>query len=406
MNTPLSKNVQRIEPSATMAISNKARAMKARGIDVISLSVGEPDFDTPQHIKDAAIRAIRDGVTKYTPAVGTPELRKAVCDKFQRDNGLTYEPTQITVGCGGKYVLFAAMQALLNEGDEVIVPAPYWVSYPEQVKLLGAQPVIVQPASAHLKITAEELRQVLTPKTKLLVLNSPSNPSGAVYTKEELLALADVILSTDLYVLSDEIYEKLLYDGAIHHSIAALQEGMTDRTITVNGVSKAYAMTGWRIGYAAGPEEIMAAVGKIQSQQTSNPCSISQAAALTALTGPQKSTEAMVKAFDERRKVMVDRLNRIEGVSCPTPSGAFYVFPNVSALYGTSYGDRWIGGSVDLCTFLLEEMHVACVPGAAFGMDAHIRLSYATSMEHIQKAMDRMEEGMGKLTKTQDKSKK
>ena len=397
MNSSLSKNVQRVEPSATMAISNKARAMKARGIDVISLSVGEPDFDTPQHIKDAAIRAIRDGVTKYTPAVGTPELRQAISDKFQRDNGLTYEPTQITVGSGGKYSIFATMHALLNEGDEVIIPAPYWVSYPEQVKLLGAEPVIVQPASADLKITGEELRQAITPKTKLLVLNSPSNPSGVVYEKEELLALADVISDTGIYVLSDEIYEKILYDGASHVSIAALKAGMMERTITVNGVSKAYAMTGWRIGYAAGPEEIMAAVGKIQSQQTSNPCSISQAAALAALTGPQESTEAMVKAFDERRRTMVDRLSRIESVSCPMPSGAFYVFPDVSALYSSSYGDQRLMGSVDLCAFLLEEMHVACVPGVAFGMDAHIRLSYATSMENIQKALDRMEEGIGKL---------
>jgi aspartate aminotransferase len=334
-----------------LAISTQAKAMKARGIDVIALSAGEPDFDTPEHIKDAAIRAIHDGATKYTPAVGTPELRRAICDKFQRDNGLTYEPAQIVVGCGGKHVLFETMQALLDEGDEVIIPAPY----------------------------------------------SPSNPSGVVYEKKELLALADVILDTGIYVLSDEIYEKILYDGAIHYAIAGIKADMMARTITVNGVSKAYAMTGWRIGYAAGPKEIMAAVGKIQSQQTSNPCSIAQAAALAALTGPQQSTGEMVKAFDERRKVIVDRLNRIEGVSCPTPTGAFYVFPDVSALYGSRYEDRRIEGSVELCTFLLEEMHVACVPGSAFGMDAHIRLSYATSMENIRKAMDRIGEGIGKL---------
>ena len=398
MSTPLSENVQRVAPSATLAISTQAKAMKARGIDVIAMSAGEPDFDTPEHIKDAAIQAIRDGATKYTPAVGTPELRRAICDKFQRDNGLTYEPAQIVVGCGGKHVLFETMQALLDKGDEVIVPAPYWVSYPEQVKLLGAQPVIAEPSS-HLKITAEELKQAITPKTKLFILNSPSNPSGVVYEKEELLALADVILDTGIYVLSDEIYEKILYDGMIHHAIAGIKDGMRTRTITVNGVSKAYAMTGWRIGYAAGPKEIMAAVSKIQSQQTSNPCSIAQAAALAALTGPQESTAEMVTAFDERRKVIVDRLNRIERVSCPTPAGAFYVFPNVSALYGSSYEDRRIEGSVDLCTFLLEKMHVACVPGSAFGMDAHIRLSYATSMENIEKAMDRIEEGIVKLAK-------
>ena len=397
MTAPLSKNVQRVQPSATLAISTQAKTMKARGIDVIALSAGEPDFDTPEHIKDAAIRAIRDGMTKYTPAVGTPELKKALCDKFKQENGLTYEPAQIVVGCGGKHVIFETMQALLDEGDEVIIPAPYWVSYPEQVKLLGAQPVIVQPASGRLKINAEELRKAITPKTKLFILNSPSNPSGVVYDKEELLSLADVILDAGIYVLSDEIYEKILYDGALHYAIAGIKDGMRTRTITVNGVSKAYAMTGWRIGYAAGPKEIMAAVGKIQSQQTSNPCSISQAAALAALAGPQESTAEMVKAFDERRKAIVDRLNRIEGVSCPTPSGAFYVFPNVSALYGSSYGDRRIEGSVDLCTFLLEEMHVACVPGSAFGMDAHIRLSYATSMENIRKAMDRIQKGIGKL---------
>ncbi|MCD6334407.1 MAG: pyridoxal phosphate-dependent aminotransferase [Candidatus Latescibacteria bacterium] len=399
MTTPLSKNVQRVAPSATLAISTQAKAMKARGIDVIALSAGEPDFDTPEHIKEAAIQAIRDGMTKYTPAVGTPELRRAIRDKFQQDNGLTYEPAQIVVGCGGKHVLFETMQALLDEEDEVIVPAPYWVSYPEQVKLLGAQPVIIQPASGRLKITAEELQKAITPKTKLFILNSPSNPSGEVYGKEELLALADVILDAGITVLSDEIYEKIRYDGAIHYAIAGIKDGMMARTITVNGVSKAYAMTGWRIGYAAGPKEIMAAVGKIQSQQTSNPCSIAQVATLAALTGPQESTAEMVKAFEERRSVIVERLNRIEGVSCPTPAGAFYVFPNVSVLYGSSYGDRRIAGSVDLCTFLLEEMHVACVPGAAFGMDAHIRLSYATSMENIQKAMDRMEEGIEKLAK-------
>ena len=398
MNTPLSKRVQRVKPSATMAISNKAKAMKAREVDVITMSVGEPDFETPQHIKDAGIRAIRDGETRYTSAVGTPELRKALCDKFQRENGLKYEPAQIVVGCGGKHSVYVAMQALLSEGDEVIIPVPYWVTYPEQVKLLGGEPVALQPSSASLKITGEELRQAITSKTKLLVLNSPSNPSGVVYEKEELLALADVISDTGIYVLSDEIYEKILYDGAIHHSIAALREGMMDRTITVNGVSKAYAMTGWRIGYAAGPEEVMVAMGKIQGQQTANPCSISQVATLAALTGPQESTSVMVKAFDERRREIVDRLNRIEGVSCTKPSGAFYVFPDVSALYGSRFGDRQIEGSVDLCTFLLEEMYVACVPGVAFGMDTHIRLSYATSMENIQKAMDRLEEGVGMLT--------
>lgn len=396
MSTLISQRAQRIEASVTMVISTKAKEMKAQGMDVISLSVGEPDFDTPQHIKEAANRAIAQGFTKYTSATGTPELKKAICAKLQRDNGLSYGPSQIAVGCGAKHSIFDALLVLVDEGDEVLIPAPYWVSYPEQVKIAGGKPVIVEPDHG-LKVMPDVLKAAITDRSKVLILNSPSNPSGVVYSKEELEELADVVLGAELVVLADEIYEKLVYNGVVHYSISALREGMMERTVVINGVSKAYAMTGWRIGYAAGPTAIISAMGKIQSQETSNPCSISQAAALAALTGPQDSVPVMVKAFDERRRYMVDRLNGMEGVSCPAPQGAFYAFPDVSAWYGSRYNGKVIGGSVDLCTFLLEEMKVACVPGAGFGMDAHIRLSYATSMEHIERAMDRMEEGLEKL---------
>ena len=330
-----------------------------------------------------------------TKLVALPQ-RNATIIRLDNPNATLIEEERVLTLQKGLNKVDFSWKAVSIDADSIRLTV---LDHPEQVKLLGAQPVIIQPASGRLKITAEELQKAITPKTKLFILNSPSNPSGEVYGKEELLALADVILDAGITVLSDEIYEKIRYDGAIHYAIAGIKDGMMARTITVNGVSKAYAMTGWRIGYAAGPKEIMAAVGKIQSQQTSNPCSIAQAAALAALTGPQESTAEMVKAFEERRSVIVERLNRIEGVSCPTPAGAFYVFPNVSVLYGSSYGDRRIGGSVDLCTFLLEEMHVACVPGSAFGMDAHIRLSYATSMENIRKALDRIEKGIGKLAK-------
>lgn len=400
MGSPISRNAQRIAPSVTLAISAKAKEMKAQGLDVIALSAGEPDFDTPAFIKEAAIRAIESGFTKYTPTVGIPKLREAVCAKFERDNGLCYDPSQIIVGCGAKHSLFVAMLTLVGQGDEVIIPTPYWVTYPEQPKIAGGDPIIVETTQeSGYKLTPQALKGAITPRTKALVLNSPSNPSGVVYTKAELEALADVVLRTGIYVISDEIYEKILYDGAEHHSIAALREGMLDRTIVVNGVSKTYAMTGWRIGYAAGPKEIISTMGKIQSQETSNPTSISQMAALAALTGPQDCLDEMLRAFDERRKYMVGRLNAIDGVTCPMPQGAFYVFPNVSALYGRTYDRGSIDGSVALCTYLLEQVHVACVPGEGFGADAHIRLSYATSTEHIKKALDRIEEGIAALAR-------
>ena len=396
----LSKTVSRIEPSITLAITAKAKAMKAEGIDVIGLSAGEPDFDTPDNIKQAAIKAINEGQTKYTPAAGTPALKKAVAAKFKNDNGLEYSADQIIVGCGAKHSVFVTVMALIDEGTEAIIPTPYWVSYPEMVKAAGGVPVIVETSSdAELKLTPAQLKDAITENTRLLFLNSPSNPSGMVYTKNELLALVEVLKDyPHVYIISDEIYEKILYDGAEHFSIAALDEEMYKRTITINGVSKSYSMTGWRIGYAAGAVEIIKAMGKLQSQETSNPCSISQAAALEAITGPQDSVSMMVKAFDERRKYLVGRLNTLEGVSCVNPKGAFYAFPDFSGVYGKSFNGKKISGSIDLCSFLLEEQKVAAVPGIGFGADNHIRLSYATSMEMIQKALDRIDEGLKKLS--------
>ena len=394
----ISRNVQRMEPSITMAVTDKAKAMKAQGIDVISMSAGEPDFDTPENIKEAAYRAIQSGFTKYTPAVGIPELREAICQKFKRDNDLDYEPSEVVVSSGAKHSIFIAVMALLNPGDEVIIPAPYWVTYTEQPKLAGGNPVVVKAEKeTGLKITLGQLKDAVTPKTKLFMLNSPSNPSGAVYTKEELEGLADVLLDTGVWVISDEMYESIIYDGEVHYSIAALRDGMKDQTITVNGVSKTYAMTGWRIGYAAGPGDVIKAMGKIQSQETSNPSSISQMAALEAITGSKDAFNEMLKAFDERRRFILERLNSIEGVSCITPKGSFYAYPDVSSYYGSGFNGKAVEGSVAMCTYLLEEAKVACVPGGGFGTDENIRLSYATSMENIEKALDRIEEGLSKL---------
>jgi aspartate aminotransferase len=395
----LSKCVSRIEQSITLAITAKAKAMKAEGLDVISMSAGEPDFDTPDNIKQAAIKAINDGITKYTPAVGLPALRKAVAEKFEKDNGLSYKPEETIVNCGAKHSVFVAIMALVDEGDEVIIPTPYWVSYPEMVKVPGGKPVIVETLPENeLKLTAEQLREAVTPRTKALIMNSPSNPSGMVYTRDELLALAEVLRELEIYTISDEIYEKILYDGAEHYSIASLDPKVFSRTITINGVSKSYSMTGWRIGYAGGPLEVIKAMGKLQSQETSNPCSISQMATIEALTGPQNSVGIMVKAFDERRTYLVDRMNSMEGVTCVKPKGAFYVFPDFSAHYGKSANGKVINGSVDLSNYLLEEMKVGVVPGAGFGADANLRISYATSMDAIKKALARIEEGLKALS--------
>jgi len=376
-----------------MQISAKAAAMKRDGVDVVALSAGEPDFDTPQNIKDVGIRAIDEGFTKYTtPGSGIIELKEAICRKFERDNGLAYTTDEVIVNNGAKHSLFLAVAALLNPGDEAIIPTPYWVTYSEQPRLVGAEPVIVETSAENgLKLTVDEFRAAITPRTRMLFLCSPSNPSGAVYSRQELAALAELAVEHGVYILSDEIYEKLVYDGAEHHSIAACGPEAKELSIVVNGVSKAYSMTGWRIGYTGANEEIIAGMNKVQSQEVSHPSSISQKAAVEALDGPQDSVEVMRRAFDERRRYMVERLNALEGVECSLPQGAFYAYPDVTAYYGRRAGGRTIENSVLLCEYLLEEARVACVPGAGFGTHDHIRLSYATSMELIEVAMDRIE---------------
>ena len=394
----LSPAVMKIKPSITLAVTARANAMRAQGIDVIPLSAGEPDFDTPKHIADAAVEAIRTGFTKYTPSAGIADLRKAVCDKFRRDNGLDYAPSHVIINSGGKHSVFLAIFVLVGPGDEVIVPAPYWVSYPEMVTLAGGTTVVIEGRKEHrLKITANQLKEAITPKTKLLILNTPSNPTGMVYSERELREIAEVVAETGIYILSDEIYEKLVYDGRRHVSIGSLSDEVFRRTITVNGVSKAYSMTGWRIGYTAGPEEIIRAMDAVQSQEISNPASISQKAALAALTGPDDLVSIMVREYDCRRRYIVDRLNAMEGVSCLLPEGAFYVFPDVSAVYGRSFRGRLIAGSAAFCDYMLDEWNIAIIPGAGFGADAYVRLSYATSMANIEKALDRFEAGLHAL---------
>ena len=394
----LSKKTYSVKPSPTLAIDAKAKSLKASGVDVISFGVGEPDFDTPENIKEAAIKAIRSGFTKYTPVGGTDELKTAIIEKLKKDNGLIYEKNEIIVSCGAKHCLYNIAEALYDAGDEVILPAPYWVSYPDQIVLNGAVPVIVKTDEGNaFKITPEILKANLSKKTKALILNSPSNPTGLAYDRKSLEAIAEIAVKHDFYIISDEIYEKLIYDGFEHVSIASLGDEIKQRTIVVNGISKSYAMTGWRIGFAAGPKDIINAMTNIQSQSTSNPASISQKAAVEALTGTQNFIPKMVSEFDKRRKYMVEKLNSIKGVSCIKPVGAFYAFPNVSSYYGRSFKDNLIKSSMDLSAYLLDEAKVAVVPGAAFGDDRYIRLSYATSMENIQKGLDRIESALSNL---------
>ncbi|SDY49584.1 pyridoxal phosphate-dependent aminotransferase [Citreimonas salinaria] len=397
----LSDALARVQPSPTIAITQTARERAAAGRDVISLSAGEPDFDTPDHVKDAAIAAIRDGRTKYTAPDGIPELKDAICAKFRRENGLDYTPAQVSVGSGGKQVLFNALIATLNPGDEVIVPAPYWVSYPDIVRLGGGTPVIV-PAGIEtgFKLTAEALEAAITPRTKWFLFNSPSNPTGAGYSRSELRALTDVLMRhPHVWVLSDDIYEHLAFDGFAFVTPAQVEPGLKDRTLTLNGVSKAYAMTGWRIGYAGGPEPLIAAMRKLQSQSTTNPCSISQWAALAALEGDQSFLADRAAAFRERRDMVVARLNACAGVICPVPEGAFYVYPDISGCIGkTSAGGRRIERDEDFCTALLEEHDVAVVFGAAFGLSPHFRVSYAASDEMLTQACDRIEAFCAGLT--------
>ncbi len=379
----LAQRTAALTPSLTLAIDAKAKKLKAEGVDVCGFGAGEPDFDTPQHIKDAAVAALAAGFTKYTPSSGTPELRAAIAEKLKNDNGLDYKPSQVIVNCGAKHSCYNAIVATCQAGDEVIIPAPYWLSYPEMVKLADASPVIVETTEdSGFKITPEQFREAMTPATKLIILNSPGNPTGAVYSREELQALAEVALEEDILMLSDEIYEKITYDGVQPASLAALGQQVYDLAITVNGFSKAYAMTGWRLGYVAAPESIAGAIDSIQSHSTSNPTSFAQKGAVAALKGDQSFIGKMVEAFAERRAYMYDRLTKIPGVTCVKPMGAFYMLPNIS-----SFGLK----SADFASKLLDEQKVALVPGIAFGSDAHVRLSYACSMENIQKGLDRIE---------------
>lgn len=399
MATGIAKRAQAIKPSPTLATAAKAKAMKAQGIDVVDFGVGEPDFDTPENVKLAGIKAIQAGFTKYTPAGGTDELKDAVIGKLKKDNGLAYEKSQVLISCGAKHSLYNIAEALFDPGDEVIIPSPYWVSYPDQVLLNDAVPVIVETTETEgFRLSAKKLEKAVTRKTKALILNSPSNPTGLAYDKKTLEEIAAVAARHKIYVISDEIYEKLLYDGFEHFSIAALGQEIRDLTIVVNGVSKSHSMTGWRIGYAAGPREVISAMANIQSQSTSNPSSISQKAALEALCGPQDFIKAMNVEFDKRRKYMVERLNRMNGISCVMPVGAFYAFPRVVPLFGKSVNGRAIANSSDLAAHLLDEAKVALVSGDAFGADPYIRLSYATSMENIAKGLDRIEQAVAKIS--------
>lgn len=394
----LARRVMSIQPSPTLAVDAKAKALKAEGVDVISFGVGEPDFRTPAHICAAAKKAIDDGYHGYTPADGLPELKKAVVEKFKRDNGLNYGLDQVIINVGGKHSSYLLMQALVNEGDEVIVPAPYWVSYPPMVILAGGVPVVLPTQEADdFKLRPEQVEAAITPRTKAIFINSPSNPTGGVYSAQELRPIAEICAKKGVIIISDEIYEPILFDGRQFVSTASLGDEIFAHTVTLNGVSKAYAMTGWRIGYMAGPTPIIKACAKIQSQSTSNPTAISQKAAVEALNGPQDEVEQMRAEFERRRGYIVGRLAAMKGVTCPNPGGAFYVFPNLSAYFGKKWGDKVIQGSVDLSAYLLEEAHIATVPGAAFGEDACVRFSFATSPELIAKGMDRLEEGLAKL---------
>lgn len=378
----LAARIDQVSASLTLAISAKAKAMRADGIDVLSFSAGEPDFDTPDHIKTAAKQALDQGKTKYGPAPGEPQLRAALAHKLQQDNRLDFQPENVLVTNGGKQSLYNLMQVLLDPGDEVLIPAPYWLSYPEMVKLAGGKPITLPTdAQAGFKITPDQLRQAITPNSRLLILNSPSNPTGMVYTPAEIAALADVIIEANLWVVSDEIYEKILYDGAEHLSIGAVSAAAFNQTIISSGFAKAYAMTGWRIGYLAGPLELIQAVGRLQSHSTSNVCTFAQYGAIAALEGPQDCVETMLQAFAQRRQLMFKLLTDIPGVTCPQPQGAFYMFPDISC---TGLG------SIEFCELLLDKYQVAAVPGLAFGADRCIRLSYATDQTSIAQGMERL----------------
>ena len=390
----VSERAQAIPPSATLAVTSRAKELKAKGVDIVDFGAGEPDFDTPDFIKEAAIKALLAGKTKYTAEAGIIELRTAIAAKLEKENGLKYSPEQVIVNIGGKHSVYEAMQATLDPGDEVILPVPYWVTYPETIKLAGAVPKIVQTDKKNsYKVTPAQLRKAITKKTSMLVLNSPSNPGGFTYAPEELKAIAKVLEGTQVMVLSDEIYEKLIYGNTKFVSFASLSKDAYDRTLTLNGLSKTYSMTGWRLGYVAGPLEVIRAMGRLQSHMTSNAVTFAQYAAVAALTDPaaNQTIEKMRVEFERRGKYMAQRLNAIEGIECPEATGAFYCFPDVSSLYGRNINSININGSMDFAKALLEQANVALVPGLPFGCDGNVRLSFACSIEQITKGLDRLE---------------
>ena len=390
----ISKRAADVPPSATLAVTARAKELKAKGVDVVDFGAGEPDFDTPDYIKDAAIKALKAGKTKYTAESGIVELRATIAAKLEKENGLKYTPEQIIVNIGGKHSVYEAMQAVLDPGDEVILPIPYWVTYPETIKLAGAIPIIVQTDKNNsYKMTPAQLKKALTKKTAMLVLNSPSNPGGFTYTPEELKALAKVLEGTKVVVLSDEIYEKLIYGDTKFVSFASLSKDAYDRTLTLNGLSKTFSMTGWRLGYTAGPLDVIKAMGRLQSHMTSNPVTFAQYAAIAALSDPTagQTVEKMRAEFERRGKYMAERLNSIKGAKCPEPTGAFYCFPDVSSHYGRNINGMKINGSMDFAKAILEQANVALVPGLPFGCDNNVRLSFACSLEQIAKGLDRLE---------------
>ncbi|MGN0143520.1 MAG: pyridoxal phosphate-dependent aminotransferase [Clostridium sp.] len=394
----LSNKAGNISPSITLSITAKANELKAQGVDVVSFGAGEPDFNTPENIINAAIKAMHEGKTKYTPAGGILDLKKVICKKFKDDNNLDYSPEQIIISTGAKQCIANTFMAILNPGDEVLIPVPYWVSYPELVKLADGVPVFVETTKENnYKYTVKDLEKAVSDKTKAILINSPNNPTGTIYNKEELEEIAEFAKKHNLLIVSDEIYEKLIYDGEKHISIASLSKDAYDRTIVINGVSKTYAMTGWRLGYAASPKEITKLMSSIQSHMTSNVNTIAQYAAIEALNGPVEDLRKMIKEFEKRRNFMIDRLNNIDGVSMIRPSGAFYIMVNISSYLNTSFNGQEIKDSLDFAKVLLDEEKVAVIPGAGFGLEGYIRLSYATSMDIIEKGINRIEAFLNKI---------
>ena len=394
----LSERSKAIKPSVTLAVTARAQAMKAQGIDLVTFAAGEPDFDTPQRIKDAAVRALEKGMTKYTDVRGIEPLRSAIADKYRREYGFQYGKDEVVVSCGGKHALYNVLQAVVDPGEEVVIPAPYWVSYSDMALLAGGVPKIIQTKEVNgFRLTPEELESALTPKTRVFILNSPCNPTGAAYDRAALAGLARVLEQHECLVISDDIYEKIVYDGFEFHTMLGVAPALRERMIIVNAVSKTYAMTGWRIGYALGPAAVISAAAKIQSQSTSNPTSIAQAAALEAITGPQDEVGEMAREFQRRRDVFVNRLNAMPGIRCFKPQGAFYVFPNIRGLLGKKTGELKIEAPIQLAEFLLERARVAVVPGEDFGATENIRLTYATSIGEIEKGCDRIEAAIKEL---------